>query len=260
MRRSPALAPLLALVWVLGAVAGCPLPLDPSTPEKPKLHKEQTTGRGYWLYVPSYHSSDRTWPLVVSLHGTYGFDGGWAQATEWKYVAERYGVIVVAPRLKSVQGILPTIDSLWYSDLAKDEALVLALLDELAGKYNVDPQAVMMTGFSAGGYPLYYIGLRNPEKFQLLVARACNSSQKVFERVRAAGASKKQNAIIVWGKDDFNLIQKESWQAFAWLRTQGYKNAKRKVVEGGHFRRPQLAYELWRPYLPKKYRHAPGAD
>ena len=66
---------LLLLVPLSGLLAGCPLTAHPPTPESPKAFREPTTGRRYWLYVPSTYSTDREWPMVISLHGTYGWDG-----------------------------------------------------------------------------------------------------------------------------------------------------------------------------------------
>jgi len=244
---------LLLLIPLSGLLAGCPLPPHPPTPEKPKAFRERTTGRRYWMYVPSTYSTDREWPMVISLHGTYGWDGAWRQAMEWKYVAEQHGLLVAAPEMRSVQGILPTVDALWLKDLARDEELILAMIDEIAEKYRVDRKAILLTGFSAGGYPMYYVGLRNPGRFGMLIARACNSAHKIFERVPVTDEARKLPVTIYWGKDDLGAIHKESWRAFRWLRERGFKEAKRKVVQGGHLRRPELAYQYWKPYLPEKH-------
>lgn len=254
MRRYLLLIPLVCVV------GGCPLPFHPPTPAAPKLREEPKTGRSYWLYVPSYYSADREWPLVVTLHGTYGWDGPWRQAMEWKYVAEQHGLLVAAPLLRSVQGMLPTLDLLWFADLAKDEQLVLAMIDEISQKYRVDREAILLTGFSAGGYPLYYVGLRNPDRFHMLIARACNSGHKIFERVKVTDQARKLPVMIYWGRDDLGAIHKESWLAFRWLRDNGFRRAERHRVQGGHLRRPELAYRYWKPYLPDKYRKKPGAD
>ena len=250
----------LLLASLAGLLGGCPLPPHPPTPVQPKPHTERTTGRRYWLYVPSTYSADREWPMVISLHGTYGWDGAWRQAMEWKYVAEQHGFLVAAPEMRSVQGILPTVDALWLKDLAKDEELILAMIDEVAGAYRIDRKAIMLTGFSAGGYPMYYVGLRNPDRFGMLIARACNSEHKIFERIPVTDETRKLPVTIYWGKDDLGAIQKESWQAFRWLREHGFKEAKRKRVQGGHLRRPELAYQYWQPYLPEKHRQKGGDD
>ena len=247
------------LLSSLAAVAGCPPPMHPPTPVQPKLHTCAQTDRGYWLYVPSYYDEDpsRTWPLVVSLHGTYGWDGAHAQAVEWKWVAEQKGFLVATPRLKSVQGILPRVPSLWLQNLAEDEEHILAVIEEVCREWRVDPKVVMLTGFSAGGYPLYYTGLRNADRFHMLVARACNSDLRIFEGLQLTDRARKMPIVVYWGKDDLGTIIKESWQAFRWLREHGCKGATVKKVQGGHLRRPELAYGHWLEHLPAAYR--PGA-
>jgi len=242
------------LLGLLGLLGGCPLPPHPPTPYEPVKKIESSTARAYWLYLPSYYKEDREWPLVVSLHGTYGWDGAWAQAMEWKYVAEQHGLIVVAPQLKSVQGILPVIRSWWYKDLEADERLVLAIIDEMVGRYRVDPKAVLLTGFSAGGYPLYYVGLRNPKRFNMVIARACNSDVEMMDRIKVTDDLRKLPVTIFWGRDDMKSINTQSWEAFEWLRVHKCYVAKAKKVEGGHFRRPERAYEYWLEHLPKQHR------
>ncbi|NQU76700.1 MAG: hypothetical protein HQ546_10345, partial [Planctomycetes bacterium] len=126
------------------------------------------TGETYWLYVPSNYTPDRTWPLVITLHGTFGFDSASAQIKEWKALAEREGFLVAAPKLRSVQGILPVIESAWLEDLKRDEQTILECLRYMRRRYNIAPGAILLTGFSAGGYPMYYTGLRNPTEFSAL--------------------------------------------------------------------------------------------
>lgn len=250
------LAAVVLGVLVLSALPGCPPPPHPPTPVSPKRMTCEATGGHYWLYVPSYYQDDpgRRWPLVVSLHGTYGWDGAWQQAIEWKWVAETKGFLMVAPHCKSVQGILPRIEALWLDDLVEDEERILAVIDEVSQRYRVDPSAVMLTGFSAGGYPLYYVGLRNPDRFNMMIARACNTDLRIFEYVAVTDALKKLPIMIYWGKDDLGPIHKQSWQAFRWLRQHGCKGAEMEKTQGGHLRRPELAYRFWEKHMPEAYR------
>ena len=252
MRRQMAFLPLLAVL------AGCPVTQRQDVPSPQHRLKEPTVKRNYSLYLPSYHNATRKWPLVITLHGTYGWDGHMRQVQEWKYLAEQKGFVVAAPYLKSVQGILPRFETLWFKDLASDEKAILALLDELIPKYSIDPKAVLLTGFSAGGYPMYYVGLRNPKRFSMLVARACNSSVSLFERVKFTEDTRSLHVVIFWGKDDLKPIQDQSWSAFEYLRgRRRCFNTRKKEIQGGHLRRPGLAYRFWEPQLPKEYR-APG--
>lgn len=248
MRRLYALLPLLAVL------AGCPVTQSQQTPVAATRVKEVSTGSGYWLYVPSTYDAQRDWPLVITLHGTYGFDDSEAQIREWKYLAERHGLIVAAPDLRSVQGILPVVRSQWYKDLATDEKTILAVMEDISRHYKVDPNAVLLTGFSAGGFPMYYTGLRNPTRFNMLVARACNSDVEMLSKIELTDAARKLPIAIFWGKDDLKKIHDDSWAAFRYLREHKCLKAEQKQIPGGHLRRPDVTYGLWIKHLPTKYR------
>ena len=233
--------------------AGCPVTQSQNTPADISRRVAPLTARKYYLYVPSYYTAARDWPLVVTLHGTHGWDSASAQAREWKHLAESQGLIVVAPTLKSSQGILPVVRKLWYKDLATDEQTVLGIVDEIGGEFNIDPNAILLTGFSAGGYPLYYIGLRNPERFSMLIARACNSDMKLLQSVELTDQARKMPIMIFNGKDDLKLIRNQSWRAFRYLRTNRCFATRRQEVNGGHLRRPKIAYDFWLPFLAKRH-------
>jgi len=239
---------------LLVCLSGCPVTQPQGTPVPQVLQTEPNTGAKYWLYVPSTYKPDRAWPLAVTLHGTHGWDGADPQIREWKRLAEDKGFLVAAPELKSVQGILPVVKGLWFKDLQDDERKVLAVIDAICDKYKVDRKTVLLTGFSAGGYPLYYIGLRNPQRFLMLIARACNSDIDLLESVKLTDETRKLPIVIYWGKDDLGPIQDQSWMAFRYLRERGFKLAEKEEFRGGHLRKPDLAYDYWAKHLPWRYR------
>ncbi len=244
----------LILAWMLVFVGACPVPQSQDTPVSETKLSVDPTGAEYWIYAPSYYSEDRDWPLVVTLHGTHGWDSSKAQIKEWKHLAELQGFLVIAPELRSVQGILPVHDKLWYRDLETDERTIVLAIEEVSKKYRVDGGAVLLTGFSAGGYPLYYVGLRNPKLFNMLIARACNSSERLFERIEATDEARKLPIKIFWGKDDLKPIRDQSWYAVRYLSEHGFRRVDYKKTRGGHLRRPEIAYRYWRETLPAAYR------
>jgi poly(3-hydroxybutyrate) depolymerase len=234
------------LLPLLAAAAGCPVTQPQQTPVDARHLREPETGRDYWLYVPSHYESSRRWPLVITLHGTHGWDSSRAQIKEWKHLAEQEGFLVAAPKLKSVQGIVPVVRKLWYRDVRRDEEAILRLLEHLCRRYSVAEEEVLLTGFSAGGYPLYYVGLSNPQRFDMLIARACNSDVGLLEQVRLTEAARRLPVLIFWGKDDLKPLRDQSWQAFRYLREHGCIHAEREELDGGHLRRPELAWRFWR--------------
>jgi predicted peptidase len=248
MRRFLVFLPLLA------ACSGCPVWQSQDVPVPATLEKEQTTGAEYWRYVPKDYSTDRDWPMVVTLHGTIPYDTPKTQINEWKRLAEDKQFIVVAPRLASTQGILPVISSRWFKDIERDEKVILAVIDEMCKNYRIDKNSIMLHAFSAGGFPLYYTGLRNAGRFNALVARGCNCRTDLLEQIKITPEARKLPMLILWGKDDNILVQNQSWMAFRFLRENGCFEAQKKEFMGGHLRRPDLAYDFWAKYLPERHR------
>lgn len=250
MRKYGCLTLGLLLLTMAG---GCPVTQSQNTPHSHVSGKNEITGSNYLLYVPSTYDKSKPVPLVITCHGTPPWDTHWLQIREWKYLAEKKGFIVVAPQLRCTQGILPVIESIWLKDLEKDEKTILEIKDELCKKYNINEKAILLTGFSAGGYPMYYTGLRNPDQFNMLLARACNADKRIFERIDLTDKTRRIPVWLFVGKDDLSPIQKQTWMAYAWLRRNGWNkyNCKRKNVRGGHLRRPETAYNMWVPFMGK---------
>lgn len=251
MRKS-----LLLILALLPCLAGCPVLQSQDTPVSERKVLDPVTGRRYWIYVPSTYTPDRGWPVVITLHGTFGFDSPNAQIREWKALAEKRGFIVVAPPLKSVQGVLPVIKPLWYKDLATDEDTILSCLRHVRQRYRIARDAttgkelVMLTGFSAGGFPMYYTGLRNPHKFSLLVARACNSNSGLFKKIVVTDAVRRLPVVIFHGRRD-PIIAAQSSTALRWFRRNGCTRTAQYKTDGGHRRRPGVAYQFWAPQLDR---------
>jgi phospholipase/carboxylesterase len=250
-KKAKKLVPFLLLA---ACCAGCPVLSSQDVPVPATRNRDPATDAAYWLYVPEDYAPEKAFPLAIVLHGTRApaYDTADKQINEWKRLAEDENFIVAAPVLDSVQGILPVIKPLWRKDLDRDERVILSLLNHLSGKYNIDCGRVLLTGFSSGGYPLYYTGLRNPTRFNALVADACNSSLDIFENVELTDEARETPIFIFWGKDDFRSIQREGWQAFRYLRERGFKRTHRKEIEGGHFRRPGRVYDFWMSCPPRK--------
>jgi poly(3-hydroxybutyrate) depolymerase len=250
---------IVAACVLAGAVGGCIPTQSQDTPVEAMRQTEPRTGAKYWLYKPSYYRADRPWPLVVTLHGTHGWDPADWQIAEWRKLAEDKGLIVIAPELSSVQGILPVVRSLWYDDLRRDEEAILACIDEACSTLSVDRSAVLLTGFSAGGYPLYYVGLRHPTRFSMLIARSCNCDADMLRSIPVTDDVRRLPVMIFCGKDEPGLlgsspISRDSWDAFRYLREQKCTKVQHTELPGGHLRRPEMAWTIWAKQLPEQYR------
>ncbi|TDC02798.1 alpha/beta hydrolase [Nonomuraea longispora] len=119
----------------------------------------------YCLYVPSTHDPDGApLPMVVLQHGT-GRRGpqyrdnfaGWA---------EEHGCMVLAPLFPA--GIedphdLHAFKFIRYGDIRFDRVL-LAMVDEVAERFNVEAGRFLLHGFSGGGQFVHRFGYLHPDR------------------------------------------------------------------------------------------------
>lgn len=123
----------------------------------------------WYEYVPESYDSSKPTPLVFSMHG--GLMCGWGQCiyTSWTYVADREGFICVfptahargfwqimcEPELKAELSA-PNESGIFINDFPDDIAenhdanLVLALIERMKQRYNIDESRIYMQGMSAG--------------------------------------------------------------------------------------------------------------
>lgn len=113
--------------------------------------------RSYKLYVPSNAKGDI--PLVFSLHGTGGSSND--KAPFRTDVADKYGCIVVYPQGEQMtfpafgNAVLPG----WHStgEYTKDIDFFKAIIEDVAGNYNIDRKRIYCCGFSNGGMMTYTV-------------------------------------------------------------------------------------------------------
>jgi len=117
-----------------------------------------TTGQTRWYeWVPDEiiddTDGDKTYPLVISLHGSGDHEIYEAESNGWIDVAGDERIIVAAP----FTGSTPA---------------VVNLLAELKAKYPIDPTRVYLTGFSAGGVGTINASTANPSMFTAIAPMA----------------------------------------------------------------------------------------
>lgn len=105
------------------------------------FNNERGRRGGYSLYVPEYYSSDRAWPLVVTLHGGsgHGADMIWS----WIREARTFGFLVAAPtsrgRTWSLQA--PGVDAGGLN----------RMLADISARWRIDTGHLLLNGISDGG-------------------------------------------------------------------------------------------------------------
>jgi len=113
------------------------------------------TRGGFSLYVPETYDAARPMPLVVAMHGGSGNGGGFL----WSWVREA--------RTRSMMVIAPTASGSTWSLMEPevDGPNIDRMIEEVAGKWNVDPARRLLTGMSDGGTFTYVLGLSGKCRF-----------------------------------------------------------------------------------------------
>jgi phospholipase/carboxylesterase len=110
---------------------------------------------GFSLYVPEYYTPDRAWPLVMALHG--GSGNGRSFLWSWLRDARSFGAILVTPTATGNTWALMGDDA--------DTTNLARILDFVRGRWNIDPNKLLLTGMSDGGTFCYVTGLEHASPF-----------------------------------------------------------------------------------------------
>jgi len=146
----------------------CALLLN-AAPEPQFLNRSVTVNSVAYRYVvsiPAGWTADRTWPVVLSLHGSEerGDDGvqpslvGFPLAV--RHHPERFPAVVVVLQCR------PGVD--WKAPAM--QAQILAALDASVAEFHGDPKRLYLTGLSMGGYGTWALAARYPDRFAAIVA------------------------------------------------------------------------------------------
>jgi phospholipase/carboxylesterase len=110
---------------------------------------------GYSVYVPETYTPDRSWPLVMALHGGSGHGRGFLWS--WLRDARSFGAIVIAPT--AIGGTW----ALMGNDV--DTPNLARILASARERWNIDPRRLLLTGMSDGGTFCYVSGLESESPF-----------------------------------------------------------------------------------------------
>jgi len=207
---------------------------------------EPRTGGWYWLYLPAGYDRETAagWhcPLVMTFHGMKPFDNAHSQIREWQQEADRYGYVVCAPELATPAlfvGPLPPLRTAPPS-LAHDERRILAIMDELARLTSIDPNAVLSTSWSYGGYLAHYMVNRHPERFSCIAVKQSNFSEALLDP-QTVPRYRDCKIGIFFMENDFKDCRVESKAAAQWYHRHGFDVKFAVFQDLGHERTPSLA-------------------
>jgi len=103
--------------------------------------------REFLLYVPKSYDATRPTPLIISMHGGWGWPVMQRDISKWNRLADNHGFIVVYPA---------GLEGVWRiarpgPGLTKDLRFISDLIDVLETAYNIDATRIYANGLSNGG-------------------------------------------------------------------------------------------------------------
>jgi predicted peptidase len=129
--------------------------------------------RRYTISVPFGYSGDQPTPLILALH--YAGHG-------MPYYGELILQSLIEPAFRELEPIIVAPDC-----RAKDwtqpesEQLILDLLDTLQDQFNIDPNRILIAGYSLGGSGTWHYAGRYPERFTSAMIMAGRPPDDVLE-------------------------------------------------------------------------------
>lgn len=168
----------------------------------------------YLLYLPrDYTGEGKNWPLMLFLHGRGESNGPLSVVRKWGPpkrldLGEHLSYIVVSPQCPR--------ESFWSRE--DQQALLLQLLDHLAGSLKVDSDRVYLTGLSMGGFGSWRLAADHPGRFAAVVP-VCGAGDP------ADGEKLKNLPIWVWhGTEDRAVPYAKSVEMVEAIKAAGGTN------------------------------------
>jgi len=156
--RHTILVGFVLLCVLTGEVIGAEAPKQKSA----KLDAKVPVALDYLVYLPTDYETKSPWPLLVFLHGA-GERGNDLELVKKhgppKLIEQgkQFPFIVVSPQCPK--------DGWWSTKPLE----LMALVDDIAGKYKVDQDRIYLTGLSMGGFGTWLLAGYAPERFAAIV-------------------------------------------------------------------------------------------
>ncbi len=120
----------------------------------------QVGSQEFYMYVPTGYVESKPFPIIYALHGAGGPGSASNAARQvrdtWSELAEKNGLIVVAPQATGSQGG-------WIpSNISRS---LDAISNDLNASFNIELTRRYLWGFSAGAYVAHWLALNHPEDY-----------------------------------------------------------------------------------------------
>ena len=235
--------PTLADYWWLPDTHSERIALETPSPEAVAptgvIHRRRKSPLAdYSLYVPESYTPDRSWPLIVCLHGAYGRGDHFIWS--WLRPAKSRGYMLLAPK---------SVDVTWsILQPERDARSVLGMLEEVCAEYAIDRSRIFISGLSDGGTYTYLLGLSRPEIFAGIAPIAGDMHGMMDEMLREEQGINLP-IYIVHGAHDHIFPVATIRSGHALLTRLGYKAEYEELPDWGHSNRSEVHDQLVMPWF-----------
>ena len=161
-------------------------------------------------------------PLLIAAHGNGS--SGPKEIEGWLDLAKRHNFTIVCPTfLSAVHSMHVPEDVSYFKDC----------LHWIESNLQYDKSNVYMTGFSGGGYAVWYLGTTRPDFFRGLFLQSGNFAGDQYYDFDVSGWVDKP-IHLVWGTEDSPTVMAQNEQAAALLNAKGFKNFSTEIIPGAH--------------------------
>jgi phospholipase/carboxylesterase len=194
------------------------------TPPTGFIHRERADKRSdYSLYVPESYTSERSWPLIICLHGGYG--EGFEYIWTWLRPARSCGYCLLSPK---------SLDVTWtMTPNSIDTRSILLMLEEVAAEYSIDRSRLYLTGLSDGGIMTYLLGIERHEMFAG-IAPVAGALHPMVDPMLRARTGRELPIFVIHGVHDFIFPVSFTRQTNELLKVLGYNLKYEELPEWGH--------------------------
>lgn len=131
------------------------------------------TLRSYHLYIPYDIDSNKSYPVVIALHGGGGIGAKMSRFTHFNDLADKEKFIVCYPDGYD-RGWNDHRQGSKLPSRADDVKFISVLIDELVKTYKVDPKRIFVTGISNGAIMCLFLAQELSDKIRGIAA-VCGS-------------------------------------------------------------------------------------
>jgi phospholipase/carboxylesterase len=196
-------------------------------------HNEPGSRGGFSVYVPEYYTPDRSWPLVMALHGGSGNGRGFLWS--WLRDARSVGAILVTPTATGQTWALMGDDT--------DTPNLAGILETVRGRWSIDASRMLLSGMSDGGTFCYVSGLDGASAFTHLAPVSATFHPMMAEMADATRL-RGLPIFITHGKLDWMFPVQTARQTQAALSAAGADVIYREIDDLSHTYPREINAEL----------------